>query len=53
LSARERASSEPTNHSLVPTSIATSGGIMLGSMLDSPNTRMVWPWCSEFHHTTE
>src|SRR5690606_18950933 len=53
LSARARASSEPIAHSLVPTIIHSSGGIMLASIDDSPNTRMVWPWCSEFHHTTD
>src|SRR5690606_22488723 len=53
LSARARASSEPANQNLVPITIQTSGGSMLGSIEDSPNTRMVWPWCSEFHHTTE
>ena len=53
LSARARASSEPRNQNLVAMTISTSGSSMLSSMLDSPNTRMVWPWCSEFHHTTE
>src|SRR5690606_6725564 len=53
LSARARSSSEPANQNLVPITIHHSGAIMLGSMLDWPNTRMVWPWCSESHHSTE
>src|SRR5690606_70788 len=53
LSARARASSEPANQNLVPITIHHSGAIMLASMLDWPNTRMVWPWCRESHHSTE
>src|SRR5690606_790394 len=53
LSARARSSSEPTNQNLVPITIHHNGQAMLGSMDDSPKTRIVCPWCSEFHHTTE
>src|SRR3546814_9501288 len=53
LSARARASSEPANHRCVPITIAHSGGSMLGSIFDSPSRLMVWPWCSEFHQSTE
>src|SRR5690606_38659813 len=54
LSARARASSEPANHRWVPTAIAHSAGIMLGSIFDSPPSMLiVWPWCREFHQSTE
>ena len=33
--------------------IAHSGGSMLASIFDLPNRLIVWPWCSECHHTTE
>src|SRR5690606_37876775 len=53
LSARARASSEPIAQNFVPTTIHSSGGIMLGSIDDSPNTRMVCSWWIEFQLTTE
>jgi hypothetical protein len=53
LSARARASSEPTNQACVPSTIHHSGGNMLASIDDCPNSLIVWPWCSEFHQVTE
>src|SRR5690606_9271000 len=53
LSARARCSSDPANQNLVATTITHSGQAIEASSVDSPNIRIVAPWCSEFHQVTE